>query len=556
MNNLTIALSAAAGNAGGEETNPNAWDISYSELDTISSNFFDMDEMILSEEISFSAQEGQPRGIFFKPDGTKMYLVGSQGDDVNEFNLSTAWKIATATYSQSFSVNTQDGFPNALYFSPDGTKFFIGGDTTDSVYRYDLSTAWDVSTASYQQALDISAKEAIITGLALKSDGTKLFVSGDTNDSVHEYDLSTAWDLSTASFSQSFSYTSPTNYEGRPMDFHFASDGTAFWISGLAGDGIDEFSLSTAWDVSTASHVQYLKLYNNTIGNSAGNVNATVEYQPLGIYWSPDGDHFYMTGNISDKVHHYNVGVKYLNVSSQEINPNSISFNNDGTKLYIMGSTGDDINEYDLSTAWDVSTGTYLQNFSVNAQETAPQGMFFKPDGTKVYITGQSGDDVNEYDLSTAWDISTMSYNQNFSVASQETTPAGVCFKDDGTKMYVIGTTGDDVNEYDLSTAWDVSTASYSQAFSVNSQETAPRGVIFKPDGTKMYIAGSNGDEVNEYDLSTAWDVSTASHVQFYKDNQAADTVVTDVFFKPDGTRYWITGRTNDRVYQYNIRSS
>jgi DNA-binding beta-propeller fold protein YncE len=175
---------------------------------------------------------------------------------------------------------------------------------------------------------------------------------------------------------------------------------------------------------------------------------------------------------------------------------------------------GDDVNEYDLSTAWDISTASYLQNFSVAAQEISPTGIFFKPDGTKMYVIGSTGDDVNEYDLSTAWDVSTASYLQNFSVAAQETTPTGIFFKPDGTKMYVIGNSGDDVNEYDLSTAWDVTTASYLQNFSVAAQENNPTGIFFKPDGTKMYVIGTAGDDVNEYDLSTAWDITTASYLQ------------------------------------------
>ena len=44
-------------------------------------------------------------------------------------------------------------------------------------------------------------------------------------------------------------------------------------------------------------------------------------------------------------------------------------------------------------------------NFSVNPQESTPEAVFFKPDGTKMYILGRSGDDVGEYALSTAWDI-------------------------------------------------------------------------------------------------------------------------------------------------------
>jgi hypothetical protein len=116
--------------------------------------------------------------------------------------------------------------------------------------------------------------------------------------------------------------------------------------------------------------------------------------------------------------------------------------------MYIVGSDGDDVNEYNLSTAWDVSTASFLQRFSIAGQDTAPKGLFFRDDGLKMYVIGALGDDVNEYDLSTAWDVSTASYRQNFSIASQDLNPGDVFFKPDGLKMYVIGNGSDSVFQY------------------------------------------------------------------------------------------------------------
>ena len=166
-----------------------------------------------------------------------------------------------------------------------------------------------------------------------------------------------------------------------------------------------------------------------------------------------------------------------------------------------------------VAGGWDLASASIppYQKFSVAVQDTSPSGLFFKPDGTKMYVLGDSGNDVNEYNLSSAWDISTASYVQNFSVSAQEIAPRSVFFKSDGTKMYVIGSDGDDVNEYDLSSAWDVSTASYVQNFSVAFEDTTPTGLFFKPDGTKMYFVGSSTDAVWRYSLSTPWDISTAS---------------------------------------------
>lgn len=224
----------------------------------------------------------------------------------------------------------------------------------------------------------------------------------------------------------------------------------------------------------------------------------------------------------------------------------------DGTKLFVAAVGDTDVKEYNLSTAWDISSGTYSQAFDVGNEEGNPNTIFFKDDGTKMYILGRDGDDVNEYNLSTAWDISTATYSQVFSVASQETNPFGMFFKPDGLKLYIIGLINNTVYEYTLTTAWDVSTASYSSnSFSVNSQDTAPREINFNDDGTKMFMLGVTNDNVYEYDLSTAWDVSTASYnsVSFSVGTQDLNT--TGFRFKTDGLKMYVVGALNT-VYQYS----
>ncbi len=108
---------------------------------------------------------------------------------------------------------------------------------------------------------------------------------------------------------------------------------------------------------------------------------------------------------------------------------------------------------------WNVTDAVYLQEFSVADKEAEPQDLFLKPDGTKMYIIGSDGQTVDEYDLGTQWDVTTAVYLQEFSVAVKEIYPTGIVFKPDGTKMYTIGSNGDSVDEYDLGTQWDVSTA-------------------------------------------------------------------------------------------------
>jgi len=241
-----------------------------------------------------------------------------------------------------------------------------------------------------------------------------------------------------------------------------------------------------------------------------------------------------------------------ISIGGKEGNPTGVFFKPDGTKMYTIGLAGDSVDEYDLSTPWDVTTAEYLQEFYVGDKEGDPQGVFFKPDGTKMYTIGYAAATVDEYDLSTPWDVTTAEYLQEISVIGRDTGPRGVFFKPDGTKMYTIGYTSHIIEEYDLSTPWDVTTAEYLQKISVSDKETSPSGVFFKPDGTKMYTIGFSGDSVDEYDLSTPWDVTTAEYLQeFYVGDK--ETIPMGVFFKPDGTKMYTIGFSGDSVDEYDL---
>jgi hypothetical protein len=242
-----------------------------------------------------------------------------------------------------------------------------------------------------------------------------------------------------------------------------------------------------------------------------------------------------------------------FSVAAEETLPQGVFFKPDGFKMYVVGATGDDVNEYNLSVAWDVRTSVYLQNFSVAAQEAAPRGLFFKPDGLKMYITGSTTSDaVLEYNLASAWDISTASYLQSFSVSAQETFPTDLFFRSDGLKLYVVGLTNDYVNEYDLSSAWNVSTASYLQRFLLGDALNVG-GVFFKTDGTKMYILGNGTDVVNEYNLSSAWNVTTASLFQSLSIAAQSVGSGSGLYFKSDGGQMYLSGVPTTSVYQYTL---
>lgn len=246
--------------------------------------------------------------------------------------------------------------------------------------------------------------------------------------------------------------------------------------------------------------------------------------------------------------------IQSKSVSTEETSLQGVFFKPDGTKMYVTGVDSDSVHEYDLSVAWNITTASYLQNISVSAKSSSPQGVFFKPDGTKMYIIGGWNEVVYEYDLSVAWNVTTALYLQEHSISVKSPSPKGIFFKPDGAKMYVIISTGRYVNEYNLGIQWDVTSASYSQNMTVVAQELAPNGVFFKPDGAKMYVVGNDGDDVNEYNLSVAWDVTAATYYQKYS-VKTESLFPSGIFFEPNGKRMYISDFGVDGIFEYYLNN-
>ena len=148
-----------------------------------------------------------------------------------------------------------------------------------------------------------------------------------------------------------------------------------------------------------------------------------------------------------------------------------------------------------------MTTAVVAGSFSVAGEETVPEGVAFNATGTRMYVVGDVSNKVWQYDLTTAWDVTTAVVAGSFSVAGEETVPEGVAFNATGTRMYVVGDVSNKVWQYDLTTAWDVTTAVVAGFFRVAEEETSPRDVAFNATGTRMYVVGIASGSVWQYTI-------------------------------------------------------
>ena len=514
------------------------------------------------DEYDATSIEATPRSLAFNNDGSKMYISGTSQDRIAEVALSTPWDVTTATFNNVTSGVLTDRDPYSIQFADNGYKLYVLNNFVQAVVSYSLSTAYDISTMNVGgcadwfmplEPIDLNPKS-----IYFKPDGTELFFSGNGLDNIYNISLSTAWDLSTGTLNYTLDVSSQT---GTPYGLTFNTAGTKMWL-GDADNTIYEYDLSTAWDLSTVS-----LSYTKTGETAAADIND--------MFVSSDGSKFYYLDFTNDTVYTYPLSTAYdlstagtavawTGFVTQETFPKSIFFSSDGTKAYLSGSAGDDFNQYNLSSAWDLSTAVFDDRRKPLFTSNIPDSMFFSSDGLQLFVldTGTSADEesIIKLTLSTAWDLSTVSPrnpNSAYFPEVSENNATGMAISTDGTKLYIIDVTPDIIYQYTMSTAFEITTATYdSISLDVTFIDNSPRAIVFKPDGTKMFILGTGGDRVDEFALSTPWDISTASLTVTSDSVGAQEGNAMGMHFAKDGKTFYITGTSSDRVDAFGLETA
>jgi sugar lactone lactonase YvrE len=295
------------------------------------------------------------------------------------------------------------------------------------------------------------------------------------------------------------------------------------------------------------------------------------------VRWGKNGDRAYVTilGNsrTAAAVHQLNLSTPYdlasrsnptksVVVGDWFTNCNAVTFNAAGTKMYVGGYNGtslvdERVIEFDLSTAWELDSATpVVKKFYIGGDETAPRGFTFRPDGTRLYMIGITGDDINQYDLSTAWDIGTAGASATRALVplvAALTTPTSVVFKDDGTKCYVLNSGNDVIYQFSLGTAWDVSGAfTYDNvSLTTSTQEATPIGIFIGNNGADLYVSGTIGDNIVRYTMSTAWDLSTATFTS--ESTGTGDSSPSGLFFRDNGAVVYVAATFAGTIRTYNL---
>ncbi len=250
-----------------------------------------------------------------------------------------------------------------------------------------------------------------------------------------------------------------------------------------------------------------------------------------------------------------NYEIRRFDTSAQTTDPRDITFSNDGKKMFTVEQQTRSVFEYILSTPYNISTASFVQSLSVSGQSSKPFKVKFNNDGSKMFIAGRGERKVFEYSLSTNFDISSASvtYTGNFIDVSPQLTSFlnGLTFSPDG-KIMIITEQAFGLHQYSLNKSFDLSGgANFIRSAAVTTllNGSTHNGIVFNQSGTRLFMVDSQVNAVNQYTLSEGFNIATASFDGGARDTE---TDASSIDFSPSGLRMYVAG-IDDLVKEYHL---
>ena len=368
-----------------------------------------------SEELAFTKEKPllnvgggaagsiNPTGLFFKPDGNRVYVTGEFAfstknfGQIAEFHLSSSWDIGSlrvTSSAENLLLNTSQSLangapinetdPQGVFFKPDGTRMYFVGNRQNKIYQYDLSESWAITSSVFNASSSISSEPK---DLFWKPDGSRLYISDNALDQIKQYDVPTPWDITSIAGFNGGSLTETSNADfstvsgapaiGTVEAFSVKPDGRTVLIVEQAGnDSIHEFLLNTPWTFRTVSgnpDLTYVSTTTTINENETGNRS---------LFVRPDGRVLYGSGIGSDDIEQYNLTGS---------NRNEFNLRFQGAHLIYENEYQCTVNEHEYNFTLNPSA---RKNKNTNSQDIAnfATSSLFKPYVTTVGLYNEAGE--------------------------------------------------------------------------------------------------------------------------------------------------------------------
>lgn len=581
-------------------------------------------------------------GIHFKPDGSKLFAVAVSNNRVESWSLSDPWNLGSINYDNSrfdTSGQTLDG-PSGIFIRDDGNRMYITGVGNDKVYEYHLSTSWDHTSATFQRDFSLSGQTEVPDDLSFKDDGTRMYIADSENGRIVQYNLSTAWDVTSATYDRAIN-----SQNNNPRGLFVSRDGR--WIVTSQSDtgGTEDYRMSSitagesfSFQIATTTSTPEFALADEqlnfpitattptlpikTIAGESSQIPITPLFDPteaalssenfsLGSIVDISFDANYVivenpvlsgissvevteagkVGENAASVATYQMEVFEVGISNEKASPTATLKTNNITEATLAS---EDLRiQLTRLLGFSKEETIGIENASTSLSATIILDEFRPPVLENSQVSAQSGFKINEIGITdvrsdvvigrvvnqvsseaiisentlttssfeifsishnvTNWSIGVINFEKSFDPELFNPLLDGLTFENNGKKMYFGNTVTENILEYSLSTPYEINEANQTGSLSLSINQIS--GLEMLSDGSSLFVTDGSS-KIYEYKLSTNYRINNVKNKVTHDFSGSVSTIEGIEFSRDEKELYLINDKLDDRIQKYELSSS
>lgn len=245
-----------------------------------------------------------------------------------------------------------------------------------------------------------------------------------------------------------------------------------------------------------------------------------------------------------------------LDISTETSNARATYWHPKGTVIYVTGRDSENVASYQLSEPWNLETANFSGEFDLSgelgstSQSSVAHGLYLHSEGERMWVFNRT--EIWGYTLNTSWDVTTASKSCYNDLSEFMKRGHDFDFSPDGKKLFIDDRDAQAVHEVSLSDPWNIHTIVWVYTLDISDQEKEVRGIELVENGTVMYLMDTGRREILKYELSVAYELESAVYIgSFSVAEQTQDP--RGLSFSKDLRTFYVTGRDNQRIYQYSV---
>lgn len=225
-------------------------------------------------------------------------------------------------------------------------------------------------------------------------------------------------------------------------------------------------------------------------------------------HWKSDGMSFHAVDRSADAVYNYSLTTAFdastatrgtsKSISSFDINARGIALNPEGTIMIVCGDGNNKLFEFDLSTPFDVTSWTSSSDdFTLNGSNLTSRGILWNDDGTELYVLNSGTTQLFAYSTTTPYSLSGMSFNTSVSHTLDNNSVIAMNWANSGYTLLVTNDSSDDLYSFRCDTPYDATTSEFRAQISMNSPSSS--GVQVDETNQKILVYDISDDDISTY---------------------------------------------------------